>query len=258
VQRIILPACKNCFMEFTKKHFFLLMAVNVLLFFLAIKKDSYVEQIFYSFSFVIPVSFILFFFFWFLYYVVTGGKEPSIKFHLVSQCFTTMLILFFFGYFYFSPWFNRHYESNAGHNKYFLQSLYPYEYSLDNSLYKKGFALLEQKMEGRNDIRLTRRIKAFERIVITGSTVDTICTFYFMYFLKNHPKEFTSKHVTGKYVNNLVFYNVHANTVPVLTTLLADKNTDIEESSAVQPGGNAYDDKKYYRGRQYLPDSLKK
>src|SRR5689334_16016870 len=97
-------------MRLRKIHFFLLLLLNLLLP-LAIRilfrgvTDFDISDYIGMFIAILVVSFIFFFLFWFLYYIITGGKEPSVQFHLLSQCFTTACILGLFAYFFYPRYY---------------------------------------------------------------------------------------------------------------------------------------------------------
>jgi hypothetical protein len=244
-------------MQFKKIHFFLLLLLNIFLPEALVMVGS--RHNYYDYSnllwialTVIVVSFIFFFIFWFLYYVITGGKDPSLKFHLLSQCLTTLLIISFYGLVIYYNRPSSHYEDNISHNKFFLEPAgdgIPTEY---DTLYRKGFALLEEKMNSKSDIRLARRVKKSVSNTITGNTNEQVCVYYFTYTLKGRNGEFASKHITGSYTNKLLFYDVPLSSLPELQALIDDSKTSIEES--LSPGTA----EKTYREFHDPADSSKK
>ncbi len=223
-------------MQFKKIHFVLFLLLNLMI----PVVFSFISKGTGSFEFgdlagiliaILIVSFLFFFICWFLYYVITRGKEPSIKFHLLSQCLVTLTIFFLFGWIIYSRLYPDNYESNSQHNKYFLETK-PSDGFLGkyDSLYRKGFALLEQKMNDKNDIRLEKRVKKGMSNIITGNINEEVCVFYFTYTFKNSNQEFASKHVVGSNTNKLVFHNVPLSSLKGLQALITNKNTSIKES----------------------------
>ena len=221
-------------MKFNKIHFVIFVLLNTLLCFAFIRKEDLGEAILTSVIAVFVISLISFFLFWFFYYAITGGKDPSIKFHLLSQCFVTVFLLSLFGYFFYTSFYRHHDENNAGHNEYFLEPLSTEKPTLDDTLYKKGFELLEQKIDPSNNIRLTRRLKKSTSLIRINNITEPACTFYFVYTFNNHSTELASKHIVSLHYNKLVLYNKPIESLPELLALMNNNATDREES--LEPG----------------------
>ncbi|MBL0358008.1 MAG: hypothetical protein IPP72_14510 [Chitinophagaceae bacterium] len=208
-------------MKFTKKHFFLILGINLLLpllIMMAFNKNNHFnfpETIAAWLIAITVLSFMLFFICWFLYYAFTGGKDPSVKFHLLSQCLMTGLILSLFGYILFDNWYIRNYKANIYHNTYFLATNPNGKLTRYDTLYQKAFVLLQTKMDSRNGIRLERRVSEANDIT-TDSTGEPVCIFYFVYTLKGKALQYASKHLVGDHTNKMLFYNIAAIALPQL------------------------------------------
>ena len=219
-------------MNLYKKHFYTLIGINSLLplllvLFMNINNESWVILIFCPI--VIIVSFVLFFICWVLYFIITIGKEPSEKFHLIPQYFVTISILCFFGYKAYSTWYFKKYEVNIQYNKDFLQSN---GFSNYDTLYQKAFALLENKFENKNDIRI-HVLNSIGVDTIIDNIHDSVRILYFTYSFKSKSKEFASKHIIGKQVNKLLLYNVPVSFLPSLAKSL-NKTLSQEENDLIQ------------------------